>query len=109
LRFGFGDVVSGGSGGGGGFMVDGVVIVVGRVVLVGGGVGVVVGASAGVGLTLVGDVDGVDGGTIWRGGVGALIWPAVLKIGSSGARLYACNRRSISASLERELKYCWRL
>ena len=107
LRFGFGDVVSGGSGGGGGFMVDGVLIVV--ELMVGGGVGVVVGTSVGAGFALAGDADGADGGTISRGGAGALIWRAVLKIGSSGARLYACNRRSISACLERELKYCWRL
>jgi hypothetical protein len=64
LRFGFGDVVSSGSGGGGGFMVDGVVAVAGRAVMVGGGVRVVVGASAGAGFALVGGADGTDGGTI---------------------------------------------
>src|SRR5947209_8173321 len=98
---------SDGSGRGGGLMVDGVVIVVGRAVMVGGGVGVV-GASVGARFAL-GGADGADAGVVWGGGAEALIWSAVLKIGSSGARLYACNRRSISACLERELKYCWRL
>jgi hypothetical protein len=90
-------------------MVDGVVIVVGRAVTVGGGVGVMVGASVGAGFALVGGTDGTDGGAVWGEGAGPLIWPAVWKIGSSGARLYTCNRRSISVCLERELKYCWRL
>lgn len=73
LRFGFGDVFSDGSGRGGGFMVDGVVIVVGRAVMVGGGVWVMVAASVGAGFALVGDADGADGGAVWRGGAWALI------------------------------------